>query len=268
MTAATMGATVFEKSTSDARPNDEPAPPKRMNPKHLRRTLYWLTLDWIHLHEHLPTPTQSDGPKRTSNVKDYGHPAEWASDTARDIADKLTSWHDMLAEHRNETQPRRKLMNRNKDGNDIWTWAVNEQQRLTSAWRYLEPRCEQLTQLVDKDALQELPELHHRIRSVLGQYVPKYTIPVPCPNDECGLRTLMRVMGVGQDFIACDACGYMIKDVHYPLLVKMTLDAFLAANPQTGNCTGTVDATDTSVSNPPEHHPQRSHHRHWGFLVC
>lgn len=244
--------------------NVSPEKPKRMNPNQLRRTLYWLALDWIHLSTDLPTPTSSGGPKRSSNVKDYGHPAEWASDTARQIVDMLTGWHDYMAEHRNETPPRRKKMRVNADGCDVWVWAVNDQQRLTSAWKYLEPRVEQLAELVDKDDLQELPELHHRIRSVLGQYVPKYTIPVPCPSDECGLRTLMRVMGVGQDFIACDACGYMIKDVHYPLLVKMTLDAFTSS--ETANCTDTVAVTDTSVSETAN--PQRRHHRHWGFLAC
>lgn len=263
---------MFEKSTSDARqePGDgtEPEKPKPMNPRHLRRTLYWLALDWINLREHLPMPSSQSGPQRTSNVKDYGHPSEWASDTARDIVDKLTNWHDYMAEERNETRPRRKKMRVNDDGNDVWVWAVNEEQRMVSAWKYLEPRCEQLTQLVDKEALQELPDLHHRIRSVLGQYVPKYTIPVPCPNDECGLRTLMRVMGVGQDFIACDACGYMIKDVHYPLLVKMTLDAFLATNPGKPNCTGTVDANGTTVSETPATPPKPHAHRHWGFQAC
>lgn len=239
--------------------------PKRMNPKRLRMTIYWLTLDWINLHDHFPTPANPSGAKRTSNVKVYGHPAEWASDTARDIVDKLTEWHDYLAEHRNETPPRRKRMRINDDGDDVWTWAVNEKQRLTKAWEYLEPRCEQLAELVDAEALKELPDLHHQIRKVLGQFVPKYTIPVPCPSDACGLRTLMRTMGVGQDFIVCDACGYAIKDTYYPLLVKMTLEAFIADQPENPNCTDTVNATDTTVSEPAN--PQHAH-RHWGFFAC
>jgi hypothetical protein len=245
-------------------PQPDGAKPKRMPPKRLRQTLYWLALDWIHLRTDIAL-SSGGGAQRTSNVKDYGHPAEWASDTARDIVDKLTAWHDYVAEERNETQPRRKLMRRTDDG-DVWVYAVNEKQRLVKAWKYLEPRCEHLVELVDAEALKELPDLHHKIRRTLGQYVPKYTLPVPCPNDECGLRTLMRVMGVGQEFITCDACGYTIKEAHYPLLIRMTLDAFLATNPETGNCTGTVDATDTSVSESPN--PQRKHHRHWGFLAC
>jgi hypothetical protein len=106
--------------------------------------------------------------------------------------------------------------------------ALAERQRLVAAWKYLEPRCEQLVELVEHEALKELPDLHHRIRRTLGANTPKYTLPVPCPNNECELLTLVRVQGVGQDFVSCDSCGYTIKEAHYPLLIRMTLDAFLS----------------------------------------
>jgi len=222
-------------------------PLKRMNPNHLRRTLYWLTLDWIHLHTELPTPTrQGETTRIHASRREYGHPAEWASDTAADIVNKLTSWHDYLAEHRNETPPP----------------TGTEQRRLVAAWKYLEPRCEQLCNLVEAEALQELPDLHHQIRHTLGQHTPKYTIPIPCPNDDCGLRTLMRVTGIDQEYITCDSCSYTIKEAHYPLLIRMTLDAFLATNPKPANCTGTVQATDTTVSTPPS-----NHHQHRGTVA-
>lgn len=199
-----------------------------MNPRALRRTIYWLTLDWINLHEALPSPASAGGPQRTSNVRAYGHPAEWASDNAADIVDKLAAWHDYLAEERNERRPvtgvafgRRRIFQSRAET------VQDEKRRLVAAWKYLEPRCEQLVELVDRDDLKELPDLHHRIRRTLGHYVPKYTLPIPCPNDECGLRTLIRVLGVGQDFISCDSCGYTIKEAHYPLLIRMTLDAFI-----------------------------------------
>lgn len=183
--------------------------PKRMNPKALRRTLYWLALDWINLHNTMPVLRSAGG--RSSNRKEYGHPAEWASDKAAEIVDHLTGWHDYLAEHRNETPPPHGA----------------EKHRLVAAWKYLEPRCEQLVELVEHEALKELPDLHHKIRRTLGENTPKYTLPMPCPNDECSLRTLVRVQGIAQDFIACDACGYTIKESYYPLLIRMTLDAFI-----------------------------------------
>ncbi|BCI54962.1 hypothetical protein NIIDNTM18_42400 [Mycolicibacterium litorale] len=184
---------------------------KPMNPKHLRRTLYWLALDWIHLRDAMPSPMRGTDSGRRSNSRVYGHPAEWASDKAAEITDLLSSWHDLMAEHRNEKPPPR----------------GGEERRLVAAWQYLEPRCEQLVEIVDAEDLKELPDLHYRIRRTLGATVPKYTLPIPCPNEECELRTLVRVQGVGQDFISCDSCGYTIKEVHYPLLIRMTLDAFI-----------------------------------------
>jgi hypothetical protein len=202
-----------------------------MSPRSLRRTLYWLALDWIQLASTMPSAAPRTVRRwelaRHSNVRDYGHPAEWASTKAAEIVDKMTSWHDYLAEHRTETQPRRKKMAVNDDGDDVWAYAVTQKQRLVAAWKYLEPRCEQLVELVDADALKELPDLHYGIRRTLGASTPKYTLPIPCPNNECGLRTLVRVQGISQDFISCDACGYTIKAAHYPLLIRMTLDAFL-----------------------------------------
>lgn len=201
--------------------------PKRMPAKRLRQTLYWLALDWIHLTHQMPTPPRGEN-NRVSNVKDFGHPAEWASVKAREIVDIMTEWHDYLAEIRNETRPRKKLMSITAEGTDVWAWAVNERQRLSAAWKYLEPRCEQLVELVEADDLKEIPDLHHGIRRALGASSPKYTLPVPCPNNECELLTLVRVQGVGQEFITCDSCNYTIKEVHYPFLVRMTLDAYLS----------------------------------------
>lgn len=212
-------------------PNPEPQV-RRMSPRALRRTLYWLALDWIQLASNMPAAGALSVRRwelgRHSNVRDYGHPAEWASTKAAEIVDKMTAWHDYLAEYRTETQPRRKRMHLNDDGHEVWAYAVNQRQRLVSAWKYLEPRCEQLVELVDAEALKELPDLHFGIRRTLGADTPKYTLPIPCPNEECGLRTLIRVQGISQDFISCDACGYTIKAAHYPLLIRMTLDAFLA----------------------------------------
>lgn len=216
---------------------------RRMPAKTLRRTLYWLALDWIQLSSSLPAAGAKSVRRwelaRHSNVQDFGHPAEWSSVKASEISDKMTSWHDFLAEERAETNslPRRKRMGQNADGDDIWTWAVNEQQRVVSAWKYLEPRCEQLVELVDAEALKELPDLHFGVRRALGAYTPKYTLPVPCPNMDCELRTLVRIQGVGQDFISCDACGYTIKETYYPLLIRMTLDAFLSGSLTANNPT-------------------------------
>lgn len=207
-------------------------PPKRMNPNKLRQTIYWLTLDWLYLTTHMPIPSTNDPTRRRSNAREYGHPAEWASTQAAEIADILTSWHDDLAEHRGETRPRKARTRRKDDGTDAWIWAVNQRQRITTAWRYLEPRIEELCQLHDHETLEELPNLHYRIRRALGHTKPRYTLPVPCPSTDCGLRTLERCIGIGQDFIICGACGYTVRDDpagnNYRWLVRVCLDTLIA----------------------------------------
>lgn len=228
-------------------PAEEPQP-KRLTPNRLRQTIYWLTLDWITLRNQPPTlPVQRlQDVARSSNVRDYGHPNEWASDNARDIVDILTSWHQLLAEHRGETPPVKGITTGGNGWRTTTPAPLSEQRRVIAAWRYLEPRIEQLTQIVEPEALQELPDLHHRIRRTLGLTKPRYTLPIPCPNNDCSLRTLTRIHGIGQDFICCDTCGYTVKDRHYPFLIRLSLDA-LIDNQETRNCTGTVQASSTTV---------------------
>jgi len=188
--------------------------PKRMHPNKLRDILYALALDWYQLHTQLPTPPHHATTRRTP-TRTYGHPAEWASNKAAEIAAILHSWHDLLAEHRHETPPP----------------GGSEQTRVVAAWRYLEPRCEHLTQLVTEDDLKELPDLHHQIRNTLGYTQPRYTLPVPCPAPDCGLRTLTRRVGIGHDLIICDHCGYTVLDDehghNYRWLVRVCLDTLI-----------------------------------------
>ena len=220
------------------RVNRTPAPRRTVTPAKLRRTLYWLIQDWIDLHDTLPVPAGPGG-GRSSNVRTYGHPAEWASDQCRQIADLFWSWHDLESDRRGETRPTPMV----GEGRRVRT----ERQVIVAAWHYLEPRLDDmlaarvpLDQMhlqppwlwewaVDDDALGELFDVHRDIRTRTCRTRPRYTLPIPCPNSDCGLRTLQRIAGIGQDFIVCDACGYSIKDEHYPLLIRMTLDTLTGA---------------------------------------
>lgn len=209
---------MFEKSTSDARPhnppdaNDAPPPPKPANPEHIRLDFYRLTLDWVHLHNDLPRPVHRDITRRPK-YREYGHPAEWPSDKAAQIADLMWSWHDMLAEHRGETPPP--------------PAHSAEIVRVTKAWQYLEPRIEQLVDLVEPDAFTELRDLHHQIRAALGHTNPRQVLPMPCPGQDCNLRTLTRRVAIGKDLIICGACGYTVREEYYPMLVRIAIDAAL-----------------------------------------
>jgi hypothetical protein len=184
---------------------------RKPKPEKLRTDIYRLALDWVHLNRELPQPAANPDSRRPKH-REYGHLAEWASDRKKEISDMLASWHEYLATERNETPP---------------PATAAEQVRVTKAWQYLETRCQQLIELVEPEALKEIPDLHHTIRRTLGYTKPRYTLPIPCPSTDCGLRTLIRTAAVGQDFITCESCGYTIKETHYPLLIRMTFDTLL-----------------------------------------
>ncbi|RVW06242.1 hypothetical protein [Rhodococcus spongiicola] len=179
-----------------------------MNDHRFRLHIYWLILDWLNLTTTLPTPPRQPT-TRTAPTREYGHPAEWASDTAALIATTLHGWHEALAEHRNETPPPAPT--------------TAESVRIRAAWHYLNPRTQQLLDYT-QDAETEIRELHTKIRTILGHNRPRHTIRTPCPRADCGLRTLTRTAGLGQDFILCEACGYTISAAEYPQLITATLD--------------------------------------------
>lgn len=184
---------------------------QRLHPEKLRSNLYQLALDWILLRTTLPTPPPGLNPRRNTNHT-YGHPAEWASDKAATITEILTGWHETLAEHRNETPPRRN---------------TSEQTQVIAAWKYLECRTAELAELVEPEALNEIPALHHNIRHVLGYTNPPQALPLPCPNTDCELRTLQRHIRVGSDYIQCGHCGWTADETHYPFIVRMALDTLI-----------------------------------------
>lgn len=178
-------------------------PPKKMHPKALRQTLDWLVLDWILLRTTLPTPPRKETIRRTGR-REYGHPAEWASDKAARITTILNEWHDYLADHRNETPPP----------------TGSEQRRLTAAWKYLEPRIEQLCQLVEAEAFEELSDLHHDIRRTLGyDRQPAIWLNIECPA--CDHRAVFR--DLQQEKLSCGNCGWTDTDTHKDFHVFRTL---------------------------------------------
>lgn len=183
---------------------------EKPHPKKVRLDFYRLALDWVHLHTHLPRPISTPG--RSSKYRDYGHPAQWASDKAAQIAGMFQSWHDLVAEERSETPPPRNCA---------------ELVSVVKAWQYLEPRFDQLVTMVEPDALQEIVDVHREVRRALGHTKTRQIMPIPCPNPDCGLLALTRTIAVGKDYIQCGSCGYTIADSYYPLLVRIALDTLI-----------------------------------------
>ena len=219
---------MFEKSTSDARPDtDTPAAPKPANPHHIRRDFYRLATDWIHLRRDLPQPIRSATTRKPA-YKVSGHPAEWASDQAALIAHRFWSWHDLLAQHRNERTP--PPLN------------TAEAVRVAKAWQYLEPRIDQLVDIVAAEALTEIGDHHHKIRNSLGLNKPHEALPMPCPSTDCARRgTLTREVAIGRDLITCGACGYTVSEKYYPLLVRIAIDTLIdTPTAETGKTTAAL----------------------------
>lgn len=182
-----------------------------------RRDIQRLTLDWIRLHRELPTPLKREQARRTTN-REYGHPAEWASDTAAHIAGLLNDTHDNLAEALGMTPPPHP--------------GTTELVRVRASWRFIEPRIADLAkQEWSGDTADEIRTLHGRIRAQLGHSNPIENLPMPCPNDECGLLTLERRIRPGSDVITCGNCGYTVKDDpegnNYRWLVRVCLDTLI-----------------------------------------
>ncbi len=203
-------------------------PVKRTPADDTREAFYMLILDWIYLHQHLPEPA-AIGQQTRRAQREYGHPGEWASDKSAQIADILWSWHDLLSEHSNETRPTPGTADR-QHGEHRRLPGTSELIRVTNAWRYLEPRFENLCELVDKEAFREIHDLHHGIRRTLGISTPKLVLPFPCPMSECGLKTLQRDIRIGQSgTITCAACGYATKEENYRFTVRWILDTLIDA---------------------------------------
>ena len=84
-------------------------------PKKLRQTIYWLALDWIGLHRDLPTPPKGET-TRTSNTRECGHPAEWASDSTHSRTNSspcavASAWKDSPITHALAAHPQSPPLN-------------------------------------------------------------------------------------------------------------------------------------------------------------
>lgn len=132
-------------------------PPQKPNPEHIRNDLTQLVTDYTLLTT-LPKPAANET-LRGSPSKDYGHPAQWASVNLTRIANLLSTWHSAVAQQRKETPPPPRH--------------AHETVRVKKAYRYLEPRTQDLIDTIDPDDLKEMARLHAAIQSGLGITGPR-----------------------------------------------------------------------------------------------
>lgn len=182
--------------------------------RHYRTILDRLAVHYVLLRVTLPKPVPPPG-ERIMRVaaKVYGHPAEWASDTARAIAEHLNDTHDALADHLHHDPPPHP--------------GSREYGRVAHAHHYLTAWFDQLCTMPGAgDTCEALHDLDRDVRRGLGKTDPRRHLPVPCP--QCELLTLVRSLDSdGTDEVECRGCGHTIRAEHYGLWTRMLVDDVL-----------------------------------------
>jgi len=178
----------------------------------LQRDIRYLVADWVHLQA-LPAPIRRADAKVRRTTREYGHPAEWASDKAAHIAAILNDTHDALAEVLGHEPPPHP--------------GTSEKVRVRAAWSYLVAHHPQLCrQYWVYDTAVEIREQHHHIRSRLGLTRPRIILPTPCPR--CEHLTLVRTIDYQRDQIDCGNCHHTITGDHYAFYTRLLLGTFAA----------------------------------------
>lgn len=178
--------------------------------------LRWIRDDYLTIHAAMPTPLGGNGVMVTAS-KEYGHPAEWASDMKRRLADTVDAIADDLRDHLGHTpaNPGRR-----------------EARKFDTEHRYLTAHLDDLCVFPGAvDAAIELDDLHADIRRALGQTRAATKLDTPCP--ECDLITMRRTVELDRsDTIECMNCGATVKEEHYGLYTRVVLDALLNDTPE------------------------------------
>ena len=187
-----------------------------MCPGHLLRyaaLLDWLVIDYVTLRTWYPSPAQRDAGARRGKPQSFGHPAEWASDHAANIAGilnetehDLREWLDMgAAVHQGHSEAR----------------------RVQLAYLYTKPRVDVLATYPGASAkIVELDELHHHYRRAMGYTRKIQYLPCPCPS--CDLRSLAMRFG-DEESISCGSCGRIISQAEYSLFTRIVIDDLIDA---------------------------------------
>jgi hypothetical protein len=190
-----------------------------------RRTIDGLVLNYVTLRATMPkAPIRGERDTQTSRTaREPGHPAQWASDTCRAIADALDEASDSLRDHLGHLPPPPRT---NAEG-----------RRVDHAHATLVSRFDNLCAYPGADATaHELHDLSSKVAWGLGHGNARQALPTPCPD--CGIVPVFRTIRVNRtDSIECDACGRTISEEHYGLYTRIIVGELIAAV-DTDNATG------------------------------
>ena len=180
------------------------------------RRMFWrdlkcLVRDYAMIKDGLMVPRRpgdmptTAGPARRES---FGHPAEWASDTCRDIADAL----DNIAQSHADAVGVR--------WSPVAAGGATESALVRRAYNYLWGSWERVCVWPDVGPHAEaVMDTHRTIRSTLGQARYVKRVDVPCPK--CGLLSLAEETGV----VWCRSamCGYQAPREHFALCTRVLL---------------------------------------------
>lgn len=179
------------------------------------RLLDQLVLDYILLRQTFPTPITARTRTAPKASREYGHPAQWASDTARAIADCLDATDEALRDHLGHTTPPPRHR--------------SEARVVNHAYNSLKARIQDLANYPGADAFhEEASHIHHQIRRALGQSRQRKALSLPCPSCDW-LPVFRTVYDDRRDTIECHNCGHEIKEQEYGLYARILVDELLAA---------------------------------------
>ncbi len=184
-----------------------------MKPQHLAILLDRLLLDYVELRTNYPSPITTRTRTAPKSSREYGHPAQWASDTARAIADCLDATDEALRDHLGHLPP----PPRDRAENRV----------VAHAYKSLKARIEPLADFPGTEAFwEEGREIHHTIRRQLGKTRQRRGLDLPCPN--CRIIGMRRtVYDDRRDIIDCPHCNYEIKEQEYGLYARILVDELL-----------------------------------------
>lgn len=173
------------------------------------QVLGWLFDDYQTLKNNMPKPARTSAPGGGSAPTGFGHPAEWASNTAQELAAWATEVHNNL-----------RGMIRGDDVYEIQQ-TMDERVRVMIAFTYLKKKFDTLCTWDQAGAVAaEANDMHHTIRRGLGQSRLVQRLPAPCP--QCGACTLTK--SPGYDTVTCGACAYRMTTQVYQLGATFALD--------------------------------------------
>ncbi len=178
-----------------------------------KHTLRRLIVNYVRLRTQFPTPAHNEEHIRRNRNTEFGHPAEWASDTARLIADQLDGASEGLRDHLGHLPPPPRER--------------SEVRVVNHSYQTLTTRFDALCTYPGAEATaKQLADLDRRINGALGFTRARKKLPTPCPA--CGESLLVREVATsGVDAIECMGCRETIESSHYGLYARMLLDEII-----------------------------------------